>query len=69
MYPAPLNGTNRYQLYAQVDGRWVWLCDIHASTHSVAFQKAMLFLKPEHYDKPIRLEQVTDARPLDADHP
>jgi hypothetical protein len=64
-----LNGTNQYQLYVQIDRRWGWLCDITASSHSVAFQKAMLCLQPEHYDKPIRLEQVTDARPLDSDHP
>ncbi len=53
-----MDGTKHYQLYVQLEGRWEWICDIQASSHSVAFRKAMLCLKPEHYDKPIRLEQA-----------
>jgi hypothetical protein len=48
---------NKYQLYVRVNGRWDWLCDIEAESHPAAFRKAMLCLTPEHYDKPIRLEQ------------
>ena len=53
-----MDGTNPYQLYVQIDGRWQWICDLQASTHEMAFRKAMLCLKSEHYDKPIRLEQA-----------
>lgn len=56
---SPLNKT--YQLHVKLDGRWQWLCDIEAESHSDAFRQAVLCLKPEHYDKPIRLEQVMGA--------
>jgi hypothetical protein len=46
-----------YRLYVQLAGRWQWLCDIKAESHAHAFKEAMLCLQPEHYDKPIRLEQ------------
>jgi hypothetical protein len=49
---------NTYQLYVKVDGRWVWLSDVKAQTHPEALRQAIGALKPEHYDKPIRLEQV-----------
>jgi hypothetical protein len=42
----------------KIDSRWTWLCDIEAESHSEAFRVAMTCLKPEHYDKPIRLEQL-----------
>jgi hypothetical protein len=53
-----VNQSRTYQLYVKVAGRWTWLCDIQAATHADAFRDAMLCLKPEHYDKPIKLEAV-----------
>lgn len=49
---------NQYELYARIGGRWEFLCRIDAAGHPEAFRQAMLCLKPEHYDKEIRLEQV-----------
>ncbi len=61
---ARLGALNRrtYQLYVKLDGRWTWLCDIEADSHAKAFQEAMLCLKPEHYDKPIRLEAIESPK-------
>jgi hypothetical protein len=47
----------RYNLYARIDGRWSWQCDIHADTHADAMRQAAAWLKPEHEAYPIRLEQ------------
>jgi hypothetical protein len=52
----------QYELGVKINGRWKSLCQIEATNHTTAFRKAMLCLKPEHYDKPIRLEQVDDQR-------
>jgi hypothetical protein len=48
---------NRYNLYARVQGRWTWQCDIHASSHIDGMRQAIAWLKPEHNAFPIRLEQ------------
>jgi hypothetical protein len=48
---------NRYHLYVKVQGRWEWVRTIEAENHTEAFRRAMHNLEPEHYDKPIRLEQ------------
>ena len=47
-----------YQLYAKVGRRWVPVCTIRAADHAGALRQAIALLKPEHYDKPIRLQQV-----------
>jgi hypothetical protein len=52
-----------YRLHVKVNGRWVRQCEIEAESHAVAFGRAMVCLKPEHYELPIRLEQVEAARP------
>ena len=52
----------RYRFNIKVRGRWRWLCDIEAKSHAAAFRKAMLGHKPEHFDKPIRLEQAGNQR-------
>jgi hypothetical protein len=49
--------TGLYQLYVNVEGRWQWVCDIVAGDHAEAFRKAVSCMKPEHYDKRIRVEQ------------
>ena len=48
----------KYDLYVQIMGRWKKVA-VNAQGHSAAFQQAMTQLSPEHYDKPIRLEQQT----------
>jgi hypothetical protein len=47
----------RYHLYVKTDGKWEWVAGVEASDHRRAFQAAMLILRPQHYDKQIRLEQ------------
>jgi hypothetical protein len=47
-----------YQLYVKVDRRWERISDITAKSHAEALRQAISRLKPEHYDKPIRLEQA-----------
>ena len=51
--------TKKYDLFVQVKGRWKKIAVIEADGHSEAFRQAMAQLPPEHYDKPIRLEQQT----------
>lgn len=52
-----------YHLSVMLAGNWEFVCAIEAKTHPEAFRKAMLSLKSEHYDKPIRLEEaMPDAR-------
>ena len=53
----------KYDLYVQIQGRWKKVAVIDAVNHSEAFQQAMTQLAPEHYDKPIRLEQQTRGAP------
>lgn len=48
---------NRYHLYARLDGRWTWQCDVRAASHGEAFRQAIACLRPEHDSLPIRLEQ------------
>ena len=55
--PEPVPGNNRYSLYAHVEGRWVWQCDINAPTHAEGLRQAAMSLKPEYDALPIRLEQ------------
>jgi hypothetical protein len=52
-----LVGTNAYHLYVKVDGVWQHAATVRADDHAKAFRKAMTLLKPEHYDKQIKLEQ------------
>jgi hypothetical protein len=49
----------KYDLYIQIKGRWKRVAVIDAENHSEAFRQAVSSLPPEHYDKPIRLEQQT----------
>jgi hypothetical protein len=49
----------KYDLFVQLQGRWKKVAVIEADDHSTAFRQAMSQLPPEHYDKPIRLEQHT----------
>jgi len=46
-----------YQLYVKVARIWKWEATIEASDHQTAFREAISMIKPEHYDKAIRLEQ------------
>ena len=48
---------NLYILYAKMQGRWVWQCDLSASTHADAMKQVIAWLRPEHDALPIRLEQ------------
>ena len=48
---------NAYRLYVKVDGRWEEVCSIEAESHAEALRQAIACLSPDHYDKPIRLEQ------------
>ena len=57
-----MSGTKRYQLHVKVGERWKWQCDIEAESHAVAFGRAMMGLKPEHFQLPIRLEQVAEKK-------
>ena len=49
-----------YQLYAKVRGAWVPVSAIRADSHAEALRQAIASLVPEHYDKPIKLEQQDD---------
>ena len=48
-----------YVLYVKVDGTWPQSGTIHAN----ALRSAISHLKPEHYDKPIRVEQEEEEGP------
>lgn len=52
---------NTYQLFVRDGDDWIHISDITADTHRGAFRKAMVRLKPEHYDKQIRLEQKSSV--------
>jgi hypothetical protein len=53
-----------YQLFVKIGRRWNRLYDLKAASHGDAFREAMLRLKPEHFDKQIRLEEKTPKGPL-----
>ena len=61
MTPEPFAPKHVYQLLVRKtpDGPWDFICSIKADTHPEAFRKAMLAIETSHYDKPIRLEQVS----------
>jgi hypothetical protein len=48
---------NRYHLYARLEGKWMWQCDVRAANHGDALRQAIGCLRPEHDVLPIRLEQ------------
>ena len=47
-----------YLLQVKLRERWVTVLDVDARSHVEAFGQAILRLPIEHYDKPVRLEQV-----------
>jgi hypothetical protein len=47
---------NLYQLFLKIDGRWRLIDNIYAPTHDEATRKAMASLKPDQFDKPMKLE-------------
>jgi len=47
-----------YLLQVKLQERWVTVLDVDARSHVEAFGQAILRLPIEHYDKPVRLEQV-----------
>jgi hypothetical protein len=54
---------HRYQLYARVDGKWIWQCGIAAAGHADAMRQVIAWLRPQHDALAIRLEQdETPAR-------
>ena len=46
-----------YVPYVKVDGRWLRSGTIYGRDHAAALRSAISHLKPEHHDKPIRVEQ------------
>jgi hypothetical protein len=48
-----------YRLEVKVGGKWQRVCTIKAESHPEALRQAIACLPPEHFDKPIRLEQET----------
>jgi CheY-like chemotaxis protein len=46
-----------YQLYVRVGPSWEWVCEVAAPSHGEALREAITRLRPEHHDKPIRVEQ------------
>lgn len=46
-----------YSLYVKRGGQWERVGTIYAMTHPEALREAIAKVKPEHYDKPIRVEQ------------
>jgi hypothetical protein len=52
-----------YNLYVKIDGEWQHQFRIDADSHSEAFRLAMFLLEPQHFNKPIRLEQE-DPEPV-----
>jgi hypothetical protein len=39
-----------YRLGVNIAGKWERVCEIEADSHNAAFRKAMLSLKPTHFD-------------------
>jgi hypothetical protein len=60
----PVPDRTPYNLYVSIDGRWEFVAEVRARSHSEAFRAAMLALRPEHYDKPVKLEQPAIAPPI-----
>ena len=54
-YPMPVK---TYELYVKVDREWKREGTIYARSHPDALRDAISHLKPEHYELPIRVEQV-----------
>ena len=48
---------NFYVLYVKLRAGWEQVCRIEADSHADALRVAAACLRPEHDDKPIRLEQ------------
>jgi hypothetical protein len=44
----------------KIGDQWKRVCVIEAQSHPKAFREAILCIKPEHYTKPIKLEQVEE---------
>ena len=61
MHAGSLRGVaeGRYHVYVKLDGKWVWYFAVEAPDADEAQQRATLFLKPQHRDKPTRLEPET----------
>jgi len=63
MAPAPVpareprSGGNRYNLYAKVDGIWVWQFAVDAASHGEGLSQAVARLPSTIDGSPIRLEQ------------
>jgi hypothetical protein len=59
-----------YNLYVKILGEWQLQFHIDADSHSEAFRLALFLLEPQHFNKPIRLEQedvpATSDRPAAA---
>jgi hypothetical protein len=51
-----------YQLMVKVDRQWIFVREIIATSQSTALRLAIACLKPEHYDKPIRVREVKPKR-------
>jgi hypothetical protein len=49
-----------YRLFVKIADKWVLVCDIEAESHKEALRQAIARLSPEHYDKPIRVEQIEE---------
>ena len=50
--------TRLYQLHVYSDSEWQWFCDIVAPDHADALRQAISCVKPEHYFKRIRVEEM-----------
>ena len=62
--PTPKKPSERvFNLYVKVANRWILECELSAPTQPEAMRKAIGCLKPEHYDKAIRLEPVEKIPP------
>jgi hypothetical protein len=46
-----------YQLYIKVGRIWQWELTIQAEDHPSALRQAIAKIRPEHFDKAIRVEQ------------
>ena len=56
-------GAKTHRLEVQTDRKhWQSVCDSEASDHSEALRKAIACLRPKDYQKPIRIQQVTDDK-------
>ena len=53
----------KYDLFVKAEGRWRRVRVIQAASHAEALRRAIARLRPEHYDKPIRLQQAEEAPP------